>query len=133
MATITAHASTRQNDCFAQIFGAANCAGSCSYMWDPSTGQYNLQPGSSCSGGAACRSCSPTLPAVVFGLVLLLGTSCFADPLNISFNCGVNLEAAAQTAIRAIRLHRLLVRLTIGLAVVSVSSVAGLCYVLFLR
>jgi hypothetical protein len=133
MATVTVKSRRPQQDCFQQLFGSLSCTGKCIYKWDPVGMQYVLQPGSSCSGGAGCKSCSPTLPATVLGLAFLLGPRCFPDPFNINFSCGVNTAVIAGKAARAIKLHRLLVGLVIGLGLVSIMSIAGLCYILFFR
>jgi hypothetical protein len=126
-------AAIKKLGCLEQIFGAANCTGQCIYKWNPNLDQYVLQPGSSCSGGTGCPNCAQVQGAEVHAVVVLLGKSCYPDPANISVNCGLNTQVVVSTVLKAIKYHKLLVKLAIGLGAVSVLSIGGAAYLFFTR
>ncbi len=123
-------------DCLKEIFGGADCTGNCIYSWNGS--QYILI-GGSCSGGTGCPSCqqpNQADSAILRGLVLALGPSCFPTPDNITVNCGVStqdLAAKLRPVLKEPKLCKLWMKLSIGLGILSSLLLGGLAYRLLVR
>jgi len=123
-------------DCLKELLGGSNCTGTCTYKWVD--GEYILVSGS-CSGGPSCTRCpKPDAPnsLVLRGLVHALGPTCYPNPDNVTVNCGVNLEKLVGQLVpvlERLKLYKLLVKLSIGLGIVSFLSLGGLVYMLFVR
>ena len=127
------------------VVNSVGCSGACVYAWNGQN--YNLQPGSSCTGAANCQQCPGSFGTDVRNLVLQM-PKLFPDPDDISLSCGTSTSnqltvAMIELFVDAIQNNTSQVLLTqtckryrnttIGLGVLSVLLLGGLVYALFFR
>ncbi len=123
-------------DCLKELLGGSNCTGACTYTWVEN--QYVLTS-NTCSGGPNCTSCPKpdALNSLILrGLVYALGPTCFPNPDDVTGSCAVDLEnltGQLAPALKRLELYKLLVKLSIGLGIVTLLSLGGMIYALFFR
>jgi hypothetical protein len=122
-----------KGDVFHAIFEpeTGGCSGSCAYKWDSATQRYVLVPGNTCSG-AGCHQCAQYKSSSVRELVILERS--FPDPDTISYLCGGTTEDSLNALLRLyvdlLKRFKLLVKITIGLGLLSAALLLAVIYLL---
>jgi hypothetical protein len=108
------------------------CSGSCNYMWDSTTKEYVLCKADSSCSGTGCIQCIQSKPSVVRELVILEGS--FPNPDVIVHACGASAEDSLNALLRLyvdlLKRYRLLVRITLGLGLLSAGLLFAVIYLL---
>jgi hypothetical protein len=133
MATAMNLVKKTKKDSLHAIFGPSlgGCSGACSYTWDSTTQQYVLNQGDACSG-TGCHPCAQTMSSDVRKLVMLERS--FPNPDAISYQCGGtpadSLNALLRLYVDLLKRYKLLVRISIGLGLVSAALLVAVIYLL---
>ena len=134
MATAVNQAKKMKKDAFHTIFepSASGCSGACNYMWDSTTKEYVLCEADSSCSGTNCHPCKQTNPSILRELVILENS--FPNPDLISYICGVTTEQSLEALLRLyvdlLKRYKLLVKLTVGLGLVSAALLIAVVYLL---
>jgi hypothetical protein len=133
MATAVNQVKNTNKSAFHAIFNASSggCTGMCVYTWDPTLKQYVLEQGEVCSG-TGCQPCEKYKSSILRELVILERS--FPNPDAISHVCGAtteeSLEAALCLYVHLLKRYRLLVKIAIGLGLLSVVLLIFVVYLL---
>jgi hypothetical protein len=133
MATAVNHVKNTKKDAFHAIFNASSpgCTGMCVYSWDPTIKKYVLEPGDACSG-SGCQPCENYKSSILRELVILERS--FPNPDAISHVCGVTTDESLESAlchyVALLKRYRLLVKIAIGLGLLSAVLLISLVYLL---
>jgi hypothetical protein len=133
MATAVNSVMKTKKDAFHTIFepSSGGCSGACNYTWNSLTQQYVLEPGDACSG-TGCQPCAKTKSSSVRELVILEGS--FPNPDVISYLCGGTTEDSLNALLRLyidlLKRYKLLVKITVGLGLLSAALLFAAIYLL---